>query len=656
MVNIVNAIPYKFLFYFLIFVLPATEILGQDKALADEEISMMKLADDTARINKMNAYAGKIQFSQPDKAIQVIEETIRIAEKINYSFGLSVAYGLRAGLLFYEMKLDSCKLLVDKAYALINNNTDLASRNQQANLINRYAAIEQRKQNYVSAVELYLKAVSIFDEMDNEPQIINSYYNLSGIYKFLGDTSKAFYYARETNRLALKVNDAVLRVRGLIALADIYNYIKDYDSLKLTSDKGLAKAYKDNMTFAIGIFHNFIGLYFTNKMRLFDSAVKHYEIALNAFKKINTSYDVALVLQNLGDLYLKKGDHINAIKFSKQARDISSELKFDHVLYTCLENLVIAEENLGNIGESYKYLKELVAINESINNRNSEKKVYEMEVKYQTQKREDMMLVQQKELHQKNMLNYLLAVAVLLLLIVVSLLYLNYRNKQKWQLQQINKLETQQQLSATKAVLKGEEQERSRLAKDLHDGLGGLLSGIKYSFNSIKENLTMDTETASAFERTMDMLNGSIIEMRQVAHNLMPQSLVKFGFDAALKDFCNQINQTGALHVSYQSYGLENEVIEETKLIIIYRIVQELISNTLKHARAVHVVVQVIKMGNNISITVEDDGIGFDVTTLPASRGIGWSNIQSRVDLLKGKLDVRSEAGNGTSVLIEFSI
>ncbi len=646
----------KYLFYFLLFTISLAEAIGQGNGVAEQERRIMQLADDTVKINRLNAFAEKIQFSQPAVAIQVIQETIRLAEKINYPLGLSIAYGLRAGLLFYEMKLDSCKLLLDKAFVLIHKNTDNASRNQQANLINLYAAIDQRNQNYVSAVSQYLKATAIFNEMGDEPKIINSYYNLSGIYKFLGDTSKAFYYARETNRLAIQVNNAALRVRGLIALADVYNFIHHYDSLKFISDMGLALANKNNMTFAIGIFHNFNGLYFTNKTKRFDSALRHYEIALNAFKQINTSYDIALVLQNLGNLYLKMGDDVNAITFSKQARSLSREFNFDHVLYACLQDLVAAEENLGHIGESYKYLKELVAINENMINRNSEKKVYEMEVKYQTQKREDMMQAQQKQLHQKNILNYLLAAAVLLLFIIVLLLYINYRNKQKLQLQQINKLETQQQLTATEAVLKGEEQERLRLAKDLHDGLGGLLSGIKYSFNGIKEKLTMNAETASAFERSMDMLDGSIIEMRRVAHNLMPQSLVKFGFDAALKDFCNQINQTGALQVSYQSYGIDSETIEETKLILIYRIIQELINNTLKHAGAAHAVVQVMKMGNNISITVEDDGIGFDPVSLHTSRGMGWNNMQSRVSLLKGKLDVRSEAGKGTSVLIEFSI
>jgi len=141
-----------------------------------------------------------------------------------------------------------------------------------------------------------------------------------------------------------------------------------------------------------------------------------------------------------------------------------------------------------------------------------------------------------------------------------------------------------------------------------------------------------------------------------VAHNMMPESLVKFGLDTALKDFCNEINKTGALNVSYQSLGLENEIIEQTTAITIYRIVQELINNTMKHAAAKTAIVQVTKSNDHLAVTVEDDGKGFDTTILNQSKGIGWSNIKNRVEFLKGTLDVQSEKDKGTSVHIELNI
>ncbi|MBK7289894.1 MAG: hypothetical protein IPI78_06445 [Chitinophagaceae bacterium] len=242
------------------------------------------------------------------------------------------------------------------------------------------------------------------------------------------------------------------------------------------------------------------------------------------------------------------------------------------------------------------------------------------------------------------------------MLIISLLLIRNYKNKQELQQRRITELETEKQLTATEDVLKGEEKERTRLAKDLHDGLGGMLSGIKHSLNAMKGNLVMTPENHQAFERSMDMLDSSIREMRRVAHNMMPEALVKFGLDTALKDFCNDINQSGALQINYQSIGLGNVEVEQTTSITIYRIVQELINNTMKHAAAKSAIVQVSKTDKAISITVEDDGKGFNTLVLEGTKGIGWSNIQSRVEYLKGKLDVQSEPGKGTSVHIELNV
>jgi two-component system, NarL family, sensor kinase len=204
-------------------------------------------------------------------------------------------------------------------------------------------------------------------------------------------------------------------------------------------------------------------------------------------------------------------------------------------------------------------------------------------------------------------------------------------------------------------VLKGEEQERTRLAKDLHDGLGGMLSGIKYAMGTMKGNLVMTPENNQAFERSMDMLDSSIKEMRRVAHNMMPEALIKFGLDTALKDFCNDINQSGALHINYQSVGMEQAAVEQTTAITIYRVVQELINNTMKHAAAKNAIVQIAKQDNQIAVTVEDDGKGFDTAQIQRAKSIGWANIKSRVEFLKGSVDVKSEAGKGTSVHIEIN-
>ena len=159
----------------------------------------------------------------------------------------------------------------------------------------------------------------------------------------------------------------------------------------------------------------------------------------------------------------------------------------------------------------------------------------------------------------------------------------------------------------------------------------------------------------TVFERSLDMLDTSIKELRRVAHNMMPEMLTKFGLDEALKEYFNSLNTANLLAVNYQSVGMSNRLDSNTE-IIIYRIIQELMNNILKHAAASQVFVQLIKDNNRLNIVVEDNGKGFDTAILENNKGAGWANIRSRVEYLKGQLDIHSEAGKGTLVNIEFNV
>jgi signal transduction histidine kinase len=244
--------------------------------------------------------------------------------------------------------------------------------------------------------------------------------------------------------------------------------------------------------------------------------------------------------------------------------------------------------------------------------------------------------------------------------------YRNIRHRQQLAKQQdelnrqrIRELEKDKQLVAVDSLLKGQEEERSRLAKDLHDGLGGLLSGVKFSLSNMKDNLIITPDNMAVFERSLDMLDASIRELRRVAHNMMPEMLTKFGLDEALKEYCNTVNATKLLSVKYQSVGMspaEAGRLEKATEIIIYRIIQELLNNVLKHAAASEAFIQVIRENNRLGIVVEDNGKGFDTRILEESKGAGWVNIRSRVEYLKGQLDIHAEPGKGTLVNMEFQV
>jgi signal transduction histidine kinase len=240
--------------------------------------------------------------------------------------------------------------------------------------------------------------------------------------------------------------------------------------------------------------------------------------------------------------------------------------------------------------------------------------------------------------------------------------YKNFSNKQKLakqhqqlQQQQITQLQKEKQLLAIDAMLKGQEDERSRIAKDLHDGLGGMLSGTKLSFMHMKENLVLTNENAILFDQSLKMLDNTMSDLRKVAHNLMPEALVKFGLQNALKDFCDGIKLASNLGINFQIVG-SSRPLSSTADVFIYRIVQELINNCIKHAHAKNLIVQLAYQANTIGITVEDDGIGFDKNNVANNKGAGMQNIQYRVDYFNGTIDIDSTNNKGTSFNIDLKV
>jgi len=559
-----------------------------------------------------------------------------------------------------------------------------------------FVKIYHAKFDNENAVHYCLKAIDVAAKNKDDFQRANSFRALFSLYFNLGKKDSAIKYSAYAMELTEKIRDTNNIATMYGNLCRIYNELELHDKAVEFGKKGieLGERYKDYKGMLISM--NNLGNSYIGTDN--NAALKIFERQLIAGKQHKRIRSVSNALINLGIIYYNLGDAGNVDRIAKLMKEMESQFDeadlsgtsyrfliygHDHTLHgryaqaeeNYLSGLKIAQndtitgpmQNLFLALSALKYAQQDFAagsiydtrwdsLNESMRKKEMAEYAMDLEAKYQTERKEAKISLQAAQLKQQSIINYILFIGVASLLIISILLFINYRNKQKLQQQHIKKLETQQQLTATEAVLKGEEQERSRIAKDLHDGLGGMLSGIKYSFSNMKGNLVMTPENAQAFERSMDMLDSSIREMRRVAHNMMPEALVKFGLDTALKDFCNDINQTGALKVSYQSFGMEDAVMEQTTAITIYRIVQELINNTMKHADARTAVVQVTKTGNRISITTEDDGKGFDTAILNQAKGIGWSNIQNRVDFLKADLDVRSDKDKGTSVHIELNI
>ena len=323
----------------------------------------------------------------------------------------------------------------------------------------------------------------------------------------------------------------------------------------------------------------------------------------------------------------------------------------------------------GDYKQAYTYLDAHLTYKDSTFNTDVSERVSGLEAKYQSERKALQLekLVQQNALSQiqaaeTKRLNYLFIGMALLGVMSSGLLYVNFKrklliNQQQEDLQQqkIKDLENEKQLVAMDSIIKGEEQERSRVAKDLHDGLGSLLSGVKLSLSSMKGNVVISEEYAHIFSSSIQQLDNAIGEMRRVAHNMMPESLLRFGLVQAIQNVCDGLNESGAVKVHVEHHNFTERLAGDQE-VTTFRMVQELLTNAVKHSGAGQIIVQLSKHEHMVNVVVEDDGKGFDVDTLQTASGAGYENLKHRVNYLKGSLDVKSEIGKGTSVLIEFPV
>ncbi len=316
-----------------------------------------------------------------------------------------------------------------------------------------------------------------------------------------------------------------------------------------------------------------------------------------------------------------------------------------------------AEEKNGNNAMAFQLLKQYTALADSLKVEETNLRLNELEKKYEQQTKEKKILQLQADNSLKSAeLDYnrtlLLSISGLLISVIVLsvLVYLLHRNKQKLREKQ---KEMQQEQLFFDALNQGQEQERKRLAGDLHDGLGGLLSNIKLL---ISKETDCDESNASWDKQNkliLQKLDNAMNELRRIARNLMPETLLRFGLATALRDYCEDLEKSG-VKISLQTYGIGTQH-DKNEQIMIYRIIQELISNAIKHADAETILVQCIQNDEKIFITIEDDGKGFDKEITSTSPGLGLSTVRNRVAYLKGSLDIQSKKDIGTTINIEFN-
>jgi signal transduction histidine kinase len=319
------------------------------------------------------------------------------------------------------------------------------------------------------------------------------------------------------------------------------------------------------------------------------------------------------------------------------------------------------------MSEAYKWSSSYSKLSDSLYESRLKERMDAMEVKYRNAENQKRIAILEKEkqgalLNAKNnrLNNWLLAAISLGLLIIALIFIFYYRNGKKLlkqkiinHQQQLIELEQRQRITAINAMLSGEEKERTRIARDLHDGLGGTLAGIRINLSGWIAANEVRKEDAG-LHQVIIQLDHSVNELRRIAHNMMPETLLKFGLEIALKDLCESF-MTNDVRIDFQTFGIEKSIPTSIQ-ITVYRIIQEIMANAVRHAKATNIVLQCSQNDTTVFITAEDNGVGFDPNTLNTIMGMGLTNIKNRVDYLNGKLEIESGVNEGTTINIELNV
>ncbi len=435
---------------------------------------------------------------------------------------------------------------------------------------------------------------------------------------------------------ALNIADAYVSVGGL-----------DSATKYATIALDLAKETKYLVIHANAL--NTLGKIYTSKNQLAqaeDMVIQSMAIR----KKIGNPYYVVADQVQLSDIYFRMGKFEKSKSNALTALQLAQENKIetqDYAIYTTLFNSFYGN---GEYKSAADYGRQIIDILYANSNKMSAEAFAELEVKYETAKKEQQIQEQQFEIEKKNTTIMVTVIVIILICLLGFIIFQFLRYQQKQKLQAII---IKEQDDAARAVISAEEHERSRMSQTLHDGVGQLLSGLKMNLGALEERVNFK-EHQSIFQKSIALLDESIAETRSVSHQILPNNIIRMGLGNALKSLIEKIDQD-KVEISLSVDGMQKDILPDTQLMV-YRIIQESVHNAMKHANAQNIDIAIHVKEQILSAQVSDNGIGFDSEILKKESGIGLGNIATRIRFLKGTYSIKSKINQGTTLAFEVPL
>lgn len=517
--------------------------------------------------------------------------------------------------------------------------------------------------DYPGAMKASAKGLAAAEKINDKKEIA-LYYNLLGYINCKqGNLDESKKYYDQYLQLARVLNDSLMQGHAYSEAAEVFVNEKNFLQAKeyLFSSQKIYQSLIEKYTGKENDLFNYANFAAVRLVKVNYQLGKVYKIAgkldsalfyslpsVESSKYgISNNYDVASYYINAGDIYRLLGNYTKAIELLRAGLYISVDIQHKENERDACEALALIYREQKKYDSAFIFYSRFTDLKDSIVNNETRMKIAEVQGQYDVAKKD-------KEISRQQQIRNILIGCFAFLLVSLAFLYNRYRLRQKNKYQQsIN----QQQNELFNAIVTTQDQERKRIAQDLHDGLGSVLSAAKLKLSALEEsNELLPPGMKEKYQTTLLLLDEAAAELRNVSHNIMPATLSKLGLVAALKNLIDNISSHSGLQINFSAHGFTNRLNEVVEMSI-YRVVLELINNIVKHAAAKKVTLQMIHYPDYINITVEDDGKGFKYEqAAEQKKGIGLGNILSRVEYLKGKIEIDSATGRGTTTIIDIPI
>jgi signal transduction histidine kinase len=638
---------------------------GQTQSADSLRKSIETVKDDSLKILLRNKLILNLMPTDSMEARNLLIDNVKLSEQKKSSF-LGGDCLLTAGIFYseqgeYEMAIN----YLAKAFLLFHryDGPEWIAAVGRTQIV--FGSVYHQQGDFATALGYYLPAEELTTSNNDYASLRNVLSKIGDCYLNLNQFDTAGIYAMKNLKLMEKLTTPFDIASVYIDYGNFLNETDKYDEgLKYYEKAGELLEKADNQKLYHTYYYNYAFL--LSRKENYSESLTYYEKAYNAALKSGVVFDQIDARYKMGLMNYYLEDFKKSSVILNEALDRAVAIKSSLLQRNILDALSYLEAEMKNYHQAYDFLNKYVEAADAVSSEKSRKQMNFVNAKYKARERtleieklETEKKIQSVKLQKRNAIMMALSAFLVLALIAGSAMYRNFRIKREFskqkeliQEQRIHELEQERQIIALNSTLQGEETERSRLARDLHDGLGGLLSGIKLTLMNMKGNAIITREALDMYDHALGLLDTSIKELRHVAHNLMPETLFKYGLKQTLSDFCDGVG-AGAIKVNFAFYGIEKRYDEKLE-IASYRIIQELVNNAIKHAEATEIAVQLVSEDERLSLTVQDNGKGIDPKAQNLSTGKGLANIRSRVASFGGHFDLSSENGKGTEAIIEF--